>query len=107
MGNHDSQCATEFVQDLAARLKYRVQITTDGHRAYLNAVDSAFGMDVDYAQLVKIYGKPLGKDAETRYECIGIETKILVGDPDVDHIARATLNARISQSECRSGDSRD
>ena len=87
MGNRDAVCATEFMQDLAARLKNRVQITSDGHRAYLVAVERTFGSDVDYAQLVKIYGKPIGKDSETRYsppECIGIETKIIAGDPDAD-----------------------
>src|SRR5437667_1700025 len=74
VGNRDSVCATEFVKDVASRLKNRVQVTTDGHRAYLVAMEAAFGADVDYAVLVKIYGKPLGEDSETRYsppQCIG------------------------------------
>ncbi len=103
IGKRDAVCATEFVQDLAARLKNRVQITSDGHRAYLVAIEAAFGSDVDYAQLIKIYGKPLGKDAETRYsqpECIGIETKIIAGDPDMDHVStsyveRSNLSIRM------------
>ena len=67
VGNRDSVCATEFVKDVASRLKNRVQITTDGHKPYLIAMESAFGADVDYAMLQKIYGKPLGKEQETRY----------------------------------------
>jgi IS1 family transposase len=103
IGKRDSECATEFVLDLAARLKSRVQITSDGHRAYVVAIEAAFGSDVDFAQLIKIYGKPLGKDAETRYsppECIGIETKIIIGDPDMGHVStsyveRANLSIRM------------
>ena len=91
VGKRDAECATEFVQDLAARLRNRVQLTSDGHKSYLVAVESAFGADVDFAQLIKIYGKPtLEKDAEARYsppQCIGIETKIITGDPDPGHIS--------------------
>ncbi|HEY2382441.1 MAG TPA: IS1 family transposase [Terriglobia bacterium] len=93
MGNRDSVCATEFVQDLAARLKNRVQITSDGHRAYLVAIESVFGADVDYAQLIKIYGASQKED-ETRYSpatCIGIETKIITGDPDMDHVSTSYI----------------
>jgi len=60
VGNRDSVCATEFVKDVASRLKHRVQLTTDGHRPYIVAVEAAFGADVDYAVLEKIYGKPEG-----------------------------------------------
>jgi hypothetical protein len=66
-------------------------------------MERTFGSDVDYAQLVKIYGKPLGKDAETRYsppQCIGIETKIITGDPNMDHVStsyieRSNLSTRM------------
>ena len=90
VGKRDSICAIEFVKDLASRLRYRVQITSDGHRPYLIAIENAFGSDVDYAMLIKIYGKPLQNDNETRYspaECVGIETKIISGDPDFDHVS--------------------
>lgn len=65
MGGRDAGWALEFMQDCASRISSRVQITTDGHRAYMEAVEGAFGMDVDYAQLQKIYGASL--ENETRY----------------------------------------
>ena len=58
VGRRDAVCATEFLADLAGRLANRIQLTSDGFRAYLVAVESAFGSEIDYAQLVKIYGKP-------------------------------------------------
>src|ERR1700733_3441486 len=72
VGGRDGWWANEFMQDVAHRICNRVQITTDGHRAYLNAVEDAFGMDVDYAQLQKIYGA--SNEPEKRYspaQCIG------------------------------------
>jgi hypothetical protein len=80
-----------------------VQITTDGHRAYLDAVEGAFGMDVDYAQLQKIYGAP--SDAEMRRyspaKCIGADMKVVSGDPDPKHVStsfveRQNLSMRMS-----------
>ncbi len=73
LGQRDTATATAFVSDLASRLSNRVQITTDGHRPYLEAVENAFGMEVDYSILQKIYGSVL--ENETRYspaKCIGI-----------------------------------
>lgn len=87
VGNRDSQSAKMFMDDLASRLAGRVQLTTDGHRAYLDAVEGAFGSGVDYAMLVKIYG---ASQEETRYspvECIGCGTKRLQGNPDPNHIS--------------------
>lgn len=93
VGSRDLGCATEFMQDLAGRLANRVQLTTDGHKMYLSAVEEAFGGDVDFAQLVKIYGnEPTGP--ETRYspaECIGCEKKRVVGDPDPKHISTSYI----------------
>jgi len=84
----DEEAAYSFVHDLAARLANRVQLTTDGHRAYLEAVESAFGMDVDYAMLVKLYGND--RETEARYspaECIGCRTVEITGNPESEHIS--------------------
>jgi IS1 family transposase len=89
VGTRDAGCAYEFMNDLAGRLKHRVQLTTDGHRAYLTAVDLAFGNhQIDYAMLVKQYGVPA--DADHRYsppECIGMEIVPVAGNPDPEHIS--------------------
>jgi len=76
------------MKDLAGRLANRVQLTTDGHNAYLSAVENNFGSDIDYAMLIKIYGA--GRDTEARYspaECIGCERKEIVGKPDAKHVS--------------------
>ncbi|MCH7471717.1 DDE-type integrase/transposase/recombinase, partial [bacterium] len=65
VGRRDADAAKEFMDDLAPRMKHRVQLTTDGHSAYLEAVEGAFGYDVDYAMLVKLYGSPEGKTEDT------------------------------------------
>jgi IS1 family transposase len=88
IGGRDGGWAKEFMQDCANRIKGRVQITTDGHRAYLDAVEDAFGADIDYAQLQKIYGAPAEND--TRYSpatCIGCEMKTVSGNPDPKHVS--------------------
>ena len=66
VGGRDGEYAIAFMDDLRARLANRVQLTTDGHRAYLEAVEGAFGGDVDYAQLVKLYGEPTGQKGHER-----------------------------------------
>jgi IS1 family transposase len=88
VGGRSADWAIDFMKDCAARIKGRVQITTDGHKAYLEAVEEAFGADVDYAQLQKIYGAP--SEFETRYSpatCIGCEMKTVSGDPDPKHVS--------------------
>jgi len=89
VGGRDGEWAKEFMQDCAHRVKGRVQITTDGHKAYLEAVEDAFGADIDYAQLQKIYGAPT--DAEMRRyspaQCIGADMKVVSGDPDPKHVS--------------------
>jgi IS1 family transposase len=88
VGGRDADSAYWFMRDLAARLAYRVQLTTDGHNAYLSAVDRAFGEDIDYAQLVKLYGA--APEGEVRYspaECIGVRRKDVSGFPRNEHIS--------------------
>jgi IS1 family transposase len=88
-GKRDAQWAYSFMEDLASRVASRIQITTDGHRAYAEAVEGAFGMDVDYAMLIKLYGAP-SDNPETRYSpamCIGTRTATLSGRPDPQHIS--------------------
>jgi IS1 family transposase len=102
VGGRDAGWAKEFMEDCASRISSRVQITTDGHRAYLEAVEGAFGMDVDYAQLQKIYGAPL--DDHRRYSpatCIGCDMKTVSGNPDPKHVStsfveRQNLSMRMS-----------
>ena len=87
VGNRDAKSATMFIDDLASRLANRVQLTTDGLRVYLEAVEGAFGCNIDYAQLIKIYG---ASQEEVRYspaECLGCETKRIQGNPDMKHVS--------------------
>lgn len=102
IGARDGYVAEVFVRDLASRLANRVQITTDGLRAYLEAIEASFGATVDYAQLQKIYGP--SPEAERRYspaECIGIQERVIEGNPDPAHIStsfveRQNLTMRMS-----------
>lgn len=96
--------AREFIDDLKGRLANRIQLTSDGHKAYLQAVVDAFGNDIDYSILVKKYGQEPGKSPERRYSpavCIGIEKNPIIGNPDMKHIStsyveRANLTMRMS-----------
>lgn len=103
VGSRDTGSATELMQDLVGRLANRVQLTTDGLKAYVSAVEDAFGGDVDFAQLVKIYSNaPSGP--ETRYspaECTGTQKHAISGDPDEKHVStsfveRQNLTMRMS-----------
>jgi IS1 family transposase len=89
VGGRDGECAMWFVDDLRARLANRVQLTSDGHKAYLEAVEGAFGGDVDYAILHKVYGAS-PEAAKGRYspaECVGITKNRIEGDPDPAHVS--------------------
>ena len=90
VGHRDADSANEFIGDLAGRLKSRVQLTSDGHKGYLRAVENAFGGDVDYAMLVKLYGPTHGNQQERRYssgECCGSIKGAVCGNPDEKHVS--------------------
>ncbi len=89
VGGRDSDCAIDFMDDLRSRLANRVQLTSDGHKAYLEAVEGAFGSDIDYAMLIKIYG-PSTESAKGRYspaECTGAKKTRIEGSPDMAHVS--------------------
>ena len=102
VGGRDGECAKWFIDDLASRFANRVQLTSDGHKAYLEAVEGAFGADIDYAMLVKIYGAS-PDSAKGRYspaECTGAIKTPIEGKPDPKHIStsyseRANLTMRM------------
>lgn len=90
VGDRNAATAKVFMDDLAERMKYRVQLTTDGHKVYLRAVAEAFGENVDYAMLIKVYGAPAGAENERRYspaECSGTIIGDVSGYPDPAHIS--------------------
>jgi IS1 family transposase len=101
VGARDGAAALDFVSDLAPRLASRVQITSDGHKAYIEAIEETFGADVDYAQLVKIYGA--SSEGEKRYSpavCTGAIKHRVEGNPDPKHVStsyveRQNLNIRM------------
>jgi IS1 family transposase len=92
VGTRGFQTAKVFMDDLASRLANRVQLTTDGHRVYLQAVEDAFGNDIDYAMLVKMYGND--RETEAQYspaECIGCREIGVTGHPDPKHISTSFI----------------
>ncbi len=103
VGNRDAENAFIFTKDLASRLANRVQLTTDGHKTYLEAVEAAFGSEVDFAQLVKIYGRDVPPQ-DTRYspaKCLGAIPEKINGKPDSQHVStsyveRQNLTMRMS-----------
>jgi len=102
VGDRSGQSAIALMDDLRSRIENRVQLTTDGHRAYLEAVEGAFGGDVDYAQLVKLYGEApeAFKGRYSPADCIGARKTPIEGDPDMKHVStsyveRQNLNMRM------------
>jgi IS1 family transposase len=102
VGRRDAGCATEFLRDVESRLSNRIQLTTDGHKMYLTAVPDAFTQDVDYAQLVKVYGSdPEGQKRYSPAQCLGTKRVEVIGSPDPEHIStsyveRQNLNMRMN-----------
>jgi IS1 family transposase len=103
VGSRDAETANFFMDDLSQRLANPVQLTTDGHSVYLDAVAGAFGDDVDYAMLVKIYGEDPLPGPERKYspgECIGARKEPKIGEPDprhisTSHVERSNLSMRM------------
>lgn len=90
VGNRDATDAYWIIHDLKDRLATRVQLTTDGLKSYLEAVESAFGADVDFAQLVKLYGNESQTAPEVRYSpaiCTGTRRTVICGAPDPEHVS--------------------
>ncbi len=95
LGSRNAADAHAFISDLASRLSHRVQLTSDGHRPYLDAVDAAFGGEIDFAMLVKLYGNTDNPHSqERRYspaECIGTIPTVISGRPDPEHISTSFI----------------
>jgi IS1 family transposase len=105
VGGRDVGYAQALVDVLRSRITTRVQLTTDGHRAYLEAVEEAFGADIDYGMLVKLYGAETGGQGHERkyspLECIGARKQTITGNPDPKHVSmsyteRHNLTMRMS-----------
>lgn len=102
VGTRDARFAKEFIDDLASRLNHRVQLSTDGHSSYLEAIEGAFGADIDYAMLIKIYGNdPSGEKRYSPAKCKGTRKDVITGKPNKDHVStsfaeRQNLTMRMS-----------
>jgi IS1 family transposase len=103
VGRRDAESGMAFIKDLSERLANRVQLSTDGFKVYLTAIEENFGADIDYAMIVKVYGHAQ-EDSAVRYspaECIGCEKEVIAGNPDMNlvstsYVERQNLTMRMS-----------
>lgn len=96
VGNRDNEHALAFIGDMASRIVDRPQITTDGLASYVTAIDQIFGLDVDFAQLIKSYGEAPDKGPERKYSpgiCVGAKPKRIVGNPDMRHVSTSLVES--------------
>ncbi len=91
VGSRSPRMAKQFMEDVASRIESRIQLTTDGLKMYGEAVEGAFGMDVDYAMLIKMYGNDSYDLRYSSGDCIGIRTAVLAGSPDPEHISTSFI----------------
>ncbi len=102
VGPRDGEAAQTFISDLASRLNHKVQLTTDGHKPYLEAVEETFGGQIDYAVLIKLFQEPKGKTPERKYspgECCGTRKNVICGRPkrkdiSTSYVERLNLELR-------------
>lgn len=95
VGSRGAETAIAFMDDLSTRIANRIQLTTDGHKVYLEAVEGAFGCEIDYTMLVKMYGaERAGEARDSPAQCLGSERKRVIGKPDPEHVSTSYVECQ-------------